>query len=262
MTRRLAVRAKTSLTAAACVVVLAVLTGCDTTPSANGDPVVQRAVTELENAVAAARLELTRLRDVEELENIAAAYGHYVDKSRQDDIADLFTADGVVEILGRGVFIGQDRAREYMHNLGPVGPRDGALFNHMHLQPVVDVSPDGDVAHVRSRLLVMFGIEDTNAQWGSGVYENVLVKEDGVWKFKYLHAYQTFYTNYEDGWAKRSSGIFAPYERLPPDQPQSVPYSPYPAAFVPPFHYRNPVSGRAEHYADPSWRDQSVSAGR
>jgi len=233
--------------------------GCDTTPSANDDPAVAQAIVELENAVAAAKLELTRLRDVEELENIAAAYGHYVDKSRQDDIADLFTADGVVEILGRGVFIGQDRVRQYMHNLGPVGPRDGALFNHMHLQPVVDVAPDGLTAHVRSRLLVMFGIHQTNAQWGSGVYENVLVKEDGVWKFKYLHAYQTFYTNYEDGWAKRSSGIFAPYERLPPDQPQSVPYSPYPAAFVAPFHYRNPVSGRADHYADPSWRDQSAS---
>jgi hypothetical protein len=104
----------------------------------------------------------------------------------------------------------------------------------------------------------MFGIVPSNAQWGSGVYENVLVKEDGVWKFKYLHAYQTFYTNYEDGWAKRSSGIFAPYDRLPPDRPQSVPYDPYPAAFVPPFHYRNPVSGRADHYRDPSWRDSQT----
>jgi hypothetical protein len=244
---------------AACA--LAVLcAGCE--PSTDADPATAAAVTALESAVSAARLELTRLRDVEELENIAAAYGHYVDKSRQDDIADLFTADGVVEILGRGVFVGQERVRQYMHNLGPVGPRDGALFNHMHLQPVVDVAPDGLTAHVRSRLLVMFGIQDTNAQWGSGVYENVLVKEGGVWKFKYLHAYQTFYTNYEDGWAKRSSGIFAPYERLPPDQPQSVPYAPYPAAFVPPFHYRNPVSGRTDHYADPTWRDQSASASR
>jgi hypothetical protein len=234
--------------------------GCDSTPSVDADPAVAAAIAELENAVAAAKLELTRLKDTDELHNIAAAYGHYVDKSRQDDIADLFTADGVAEILGRGVFVGQDRVRQYMHNLGPVGPRDGALFNHMHLQPVVDVSPDGRSAHVRSRLFVMFGIHQTNAQWGSGVYENVLVKEDGVWKFKYLHAYQTFYTNYEDGWAKRSSAIFAPYERLPPDRPQSVPYAPYPAAFVPPFHYRNPVSGRADHYADPSLRAQAATA--
>jgi hypothetical protein len=229
---------------------------CDRSPDT--DPAVTAAIVELENAVAAAKSELQRLRDFDALENMAGAYGHYVDKSRQDDIADLFTADGVVEILGRGVFVGQDRVRQYMHNLGPVGPRDGALFNHMHLQPVIDVSPDGETAHVRSRLFVMFGIVPSNAQWGSGVYQNVLVKEDGVWKFKYLHAYQTFYTNYEDGWAKRSSGIFAPYDRLPPDRPQSVPYDPYPAAFVPPFHYRNPVSGRADHYRDPSWRDSQA----
>jgi hypothetical protein len=42
------------------------------------------------------------------------------------------------------------------------------------------------------------------------------------------------------------------------DRPQSVPYDPYPAAFVPPFHYRNPVSGRADHYRDPSWRDSQT----
>ena len=42
------------------------------------------------------------------------------------------------------------------------------------------------------------------------------------------------------------------------DRPQSVPYSPYPSAFAPPFHYPNPVSGRADHYGDPSWRDSGA----
>jgi hypothetical protein len=212
---------------------------------------IDAAIAELEQAVAAAERHMERLKDFDALENLAGVYGHYVDKSMQDDIADLFTADGIVEILGRGVYYGQDRVRQYMHNLGPVGPRDGALFNHMHLQPVIHVAEDGLTAKVRSRLFVMFGILNTNAQWGSGVYENELIKEDGIWKFQYLHAYQTFYTNYEDGWAKRSSAIFAPYDRLPPDGPQSVAYDPYPAAFVPPFHYDNPVSGRSDHYGQP-----------
>jgi len=205
----------------------------------------------LETAVAAARANVEQLRDVEEIENLAAIYGHYVDKSMQDDIADLFTQDGIVEILGRGVYYGQDRVREYMHNLGPVGPQAGALFNHMHLQPVIHFDDDGERARVRSRLFVMFGILNANSQWGAGVYENEVVKEDGVWKFEYLHAYQTFYTVYEDGWANRASGIFAPYDRLPPDGPQSVAYDPYPAAFVPPFHYVNPVSGRDDYYGQP-----------
>jgi hypothetical protein len=248
-----------------CACALAALALCCAacgSPPPPADAEVATAITDLENAVAAAKEEVQRLKDIDELENLASIYGHYVDKSRHDDVADLFARDGVVEILGRGVFLGEARVREYMRNLSPgiVGPRDGALFNHMHLQPVIDVAPDGMTAYTRSRLFVMFGLTNAdpsraNAQWGDGIYENVAVKEDGVWKMKYLHGYQTFYTNYEDGWAKKASGIFAPYDRLPPDRPQSVPYSPYPAAFVPPFHYRNPVSGRADHYADPEWRD-------
>ncbi len=215
------------------------------------DSAVLAAIAELEAAVEAAEAEVQRLKDFEELENLAAAYGHYVDESMQDDIADLFAEDGIVEILGRGVFYGQDRVREYMHNLGPVGQRDGFLFNHMHLQPVVHIDEDGQRAYVRSRLFVMFSILNTNAQWGTGIYENEFVKQDGIWKIDYLHGYQTFYTNYEDGWANVASGIFAPYDRLPPDGPQSVPYDPYPAAFVPPFHYVNPVSGRDDNYGRP-----------
>ena len=30
----------------------------------------------------------------------------------------------------------------------------------------------------------------------------------------------------------------------PPDQPTSIQYEPYPAQFVTPFHYKNPVSGK------------------
>ena len=73
----------------------------------------------------------------------------------------------------------------------------------MHLQPVIHVAPDGQTANVRSRPFIMFGIHGVRAQWGSGVYENRFVKEDGVWKFDYLHGYWTFYTNYEDGWTRR-----------------------------------------------------------
>ncbi|HET7607327.1 MAG TPA: nuclear transport factor 2 family protein, partial [Gammaproteobacteria bacterium] len=162
---------------------------CSACGSRGNDAETLAAIAELETAVADARREVDRLKDVDELENLASIYGHYVDKSRHDDVADLFAPEGVVEILGRGVFIGQDRVREYMRNLTPgnVGPREGSLFNHMHLQPVVHVSPDGDTAHVRSRLFVMFGIMNTNAQWGDGIYENVFVKQDGVWKLDYLH---------------------------------------------------------------------------
>lgn len=224
-------------------------------PPANAD--LKAAIADLEKAVAAAKADVQRLEDVDELENLAGIYGHYVDKNRHDDVADLFAPDGIVEIYGRGAFLGQDRVREYMRNLSPgsVGPRDGSLFNHMHLQTVIDVQPDGKTAFVRSRPFILFGIANVNAQWGVGVYENVFVKQDGIWRLGYLHGYYTMYTNYEDGWAKKATPIFGEYARLPPDRPPSVAYAAYPAAFVPPFHYKNPVTGRAEHYGDPTYHD-------
>lgn len=244
------------------IAVCLALTACggDTETPSRATTDLGSEIAALEQAILEASQRVERLRDFDELENLAGTYGYYVDKNLHNDVADLFAADGVVEILGRGVFIGQDRVREYMLTLSPEGPQPGRLFNHMHLQPVISVAGDGQTANVRSRLLVMFGIEDTQAQWGAGVYENQFVKEDGIWKFKYLHAYQTFYTIYEDGWANRASAIFAPFDRMPPDRPQSVPYDPYPAAFVPPFHYVNPVSGRDEHYADPALREPETSA--
>lgn len=186
------------------------------------------------------------LEDADAIENLSGIYGFYVDMNMQDDIADLFNEEGVVEILGRGVFVGIDRVRQYMHNLSAVGPQENRLFNHMHLQPVIHVAPDGRSARARSRLFVMFGIFPAAAQWGAGIYENEFVKEDGVWKIDYLHGYQTFYTAYEAGWARTPNPMMGLYPQLPPDRGQSVAYDPYPAAFVPPFHYPNPVTGRTE----------------
>src|SRR5215831_12744740 len=107
--------------AAALLVLLAGAAVCGacgrSAPPAN--PEVKAAIADLEKAVAAAKAEVQRLRDVDELENLAGIYGHYVDKNRHDDVADLFARDGVVEIYGRGAFLGQDRVREYMHNLSP-----------------------------------------------------------------------------------------------------------------------------------------------
>jgi hypothetical protein len=115
------------------------------------------------------------------------------------------------------------------------------------LQPLVTISADGTTAQMRTRLFVMFGASDRAAQWGEGIYENTFVKERGVWKYKNLHGYQTYYTNYDAGWAKHSAGMLDPFPGYPPDMPQSIPYAPYPAQFIPPFHYRNPVTGRNQN---------------
>ena len=201
-----------------------------------------QSVAELEAQVRTLELKLDRLKSTDELESLNAMYGYYVDKSMQDAIAALFTENSTLEILGRGVFMGRDRVYEYMRRLG--APQTGTLFNHMQLGPVVHVSEDGNTAQIRVRLFVMFGSVDRAAQWGEGIYENTFIRENGVWKYRNLHGYQTYYTNYDGGWARHSAGMFSPFAGYPPDAPQSVKYDVYPALFTPPFHYKHPVTGK------------------
>jgi hypothetical protein len=215
------------------------------TTSSTGDSIIKtsppKTVADLEAQVRALELQVDRLQSAVDVENLNASYGYYVDKSMQDAISALFADDATLEILGRGVFIGRDRIYEYMRRLG--APQAGSLFNHMQLQPFVTISEDGTTAQMRTRLFVMFGIAGRAAQWGEGIYENTFVKDHGVWKYKNLHGYQTYYTNYDAGWAKHSAGMFDPFPGYPPDMPQSIAYQPYPAQFIPPFHYRHPVTG-------------------
>jgi SnoaL-like domain len=201
-----------------------------------------RTVAALEAQVRALELKLARLRAAEEVERLESTYGYYADKSMQDAISALFAEDSTLEILGRGVFVGRDRVYEYMRRLGT--PSDGTLFNHMQLQPVVTVSPDGNSAQIRAHLLVMFGREGDAAQWGDGIYENTFVRENGSWKYRSLAGFQTFYTTYDQGWGRQAMPMLSYFPGYPPDLPQSVKYDPYPAPFVPPFHFRNPVTGR------------------
>ncbi len=201
-----------------------------------------RTAAMLEAEVRALELKVQRLRAVDEIENLQSAYGYYADMSMQDATSALFTENSTLEILGRGVFLGSDRIYEYMRRLG--APTVGRLFTHMQLQPVITVSADGTRANVRARLFEMFGIHNVQAQMAEGTYENRFVLDNGMWKYVGLNGYQTFYTDYEQGWGKHSVPLMTYFPGYPPDMPHSVEYEPYPAVFVAPFHYRNPVSGR------------------
>ena len=207
-------------------------------PAANAP----RSAAQLEAQVRALDLKLKRLKAVDSLENLESAYGYYADMSMQDATSALFTDEATLEILGRGVFIGSDRIYEYMRRLG--APTDGRLFTHMQLQPVITVSPDGNRANIRAHLFELYGLNGQLAQWAQGVYENTFVLENGVWKYQTLNGYQTFYSDYDKGWGKHSVPLMNYFPGYPPDMPHSIEYEPYPAVFVPPFHYRNPVTGK------------------
>jgi hypothetical protein len=181
-------------------------------------------------------------QDYISISNLETAYGYYVDKAQWDQVADLFAKDGTLEIGLRGVWVGQEHVRAYLHKLPDL--KYGAVFNHMQLQPMISVAPDGLTAKGRWRAIIQVGALNRSAQWGEGTYENDYVKEDGVWKIKKLHFYMTYYVNYYKGWDQGGDPPPGPIKDFPPDQPPTETYKLYPDVYIPPYHYKNPVTGK------------------
>ena len=196
--------------------------------------------------------EVQLLEDENAIENLQRIYGFYIDKGFWSEAGDLFAAEGTIEVGGSGVFAGKSRVLEYLRSLGAEFPQEGRLYDQMQLQPIVHVAPDGRTAKARWHLFSQEAIHGEHARWGTGVYENEYIKQDGVWKISSLRLFTTMLTPYEDGWGKTALPMPGPIPGLPPDQPPSVTYEAYPAAFVAPFHFENPVSGPRVYAGSPA----------
>ncbi|MEI9852728.1 MAG: nuclear transport factor 2 family protein [Sphingomonas sp.] len=206
--------------------------------------------------VAAAEAGLRRAAGVDAVENISSAIGNWLDDFQWAELAALFAADGVRKAPAAGYYIGPDRIRR-MQELrnGPLRRPRRAIPMHMRIQPVIHAAADGRSAKLRTRLLQF------NSRWGGsgsltgGMYEDVAVLENGVWRFRsdvINHIWRT--PGYKQGWAQVPEGAgedLAPpptklLEAMPPDRPIDGPaFAPFPAIGPLAFHYRNPVSGRA-----------------
>jgi hypothetical protein len=187
-----------------------------------------------------ARIE--KLEDMTEVEILQHAYGYYVDKAQWRSLADLFTDDATLEIGGKGVFLGKPRVFEYMSiGLGPIGPRKGLLIDHQQFQCLPTILEDGVTARARCIAFVM-----SSGGWGHNYYENVYVKQNGVWKIKTLHGPFNMYAGYKLGWFDNVTVNTFP-EKFPPwpDLPPTVIYLTYPSYYIEPFHYPNPVTGKS-----------------
>jgi len=189
------------------------------------------------------------LEDTKAIKRLQRAYGYYVDKKLSREIGALFAdaPDTTAELGGSGVYVGRARIAEFYDRIiGGEGLKPGQLFNHMILQGVVHVAPDGRTAKGRWRALIEIGQHGESAVWAEGPYENDYVKEGGVWKFSKVHWYMTVSAPYSPGWHKAPQPMEPPLADFPPDRPPTVVYASYPGVYQPPYHYANPVSGRCE----------------
>lgn len=215
------------------------------------------ALKSLEQQLNALGDRITRLQDLTDIEIVQNAYGYYVDKAQWRSLSGLFADDATLEIGGKGIFTGRDRVFEYMTvGLGPIGPRDNSLIDHQQFQCLPTVHDDGVTGEARCIAFVM-----SSGGWGHVYYEDDYIKENGVWKFKKLHAPFNMYAGYKQGWVDQTTINTYP-EKFPPwpDLPPSVLYLTYPSYYVEPFHYPNPVTGKP--MPEPSPRAGGLIFGR
>lgn len=235
------------------ILVCGIISACNreqpAVPVVDSKPVVD--VTALTRRVAELEQQAQRLRDINAIKRLQRAYGYYLDNEMWDEMVDLFCEDGSIEIALDGVYQGKEHIRKYLYALsgGKPGLPAGVLNEHYQLQPVVDIAKDGKTAKGRWRAFIMSGVWNERATWGAGPYENTYVKENDVWKIKSIHWYETLLVPYAGGWtAERKdfhNGRFVS-DQVPPDAPSTEQYEVWPGAYLPPYHYKNPVTGQQE----------------
>ncbi len=185
-------------------------------------------------------------------ENVSNAYGYYIDQFAWRDTAALFARDGWKELSYIGTFIGRDRVLgSLIQRYGEGGPNDAFQAIHQKTQPVVTVLDDEQVM-VRTRLWQMNSSSSGPGSFISGIYENQVVKEDGIWRIHGMDLDYVWLGDYAAGWAGIEPGASTRYgpsaeeiTEFAPDAPlRGETFAPYPRIAPMGFHFDNPVSGR------------------
>lgn len=221
-------------------------------PAFAGDPVVtdsrvipeERRLSLLEARLGALRLQVEQLEDRRAIERLQQTWSHYVTAGRPREAAALFSAaaDASIEYAQMGVYVGRPHIQAFLEQVATAAP--GTLNETPTMQGIIHVAADGHTAQARWRSLVMAGQHGQDGRWIEGPYENDYVKEGGVWKIRHLHWYTTVMASYDKGWHHGAMPAAGPLAGLPPDQPPSVVYQPFPNYFLPPYHYAHPVTGK------------------
>jgi hypothetical protein len=211
-----------------------------------------RTPAELEAKLAALEQALEAAAAAVAAENLLNAFGYYADEHLWDAAAQLFATNAWAELPGVGVYVGRDHLRAALQ-AAYGGRRKGAFELHQIAQPVIHPSVDGGVTRIRARLAEIDAREDGDDTYAAGVYEASVVVEDGAWRIGALDFEPTWAASHDRGWARVADGEPARLFAVPsagdlprPDRPLlGAPVPPFPATADVPFHYSNPVSGRA-----------------
>jgi uncharacterized protein (TIGR02246 family) len=127
---------------------------------------------------------LRLIEDKEEIRDLLFAYGRNFDKRDFTAYSNLFASDGVWVGGADGAhpYTGPDAIREFVTKTYPPSSYPGSF----HIMSSVSIQIVGEnMATAWSRwTYVVLGVHGEPAPFAAGHYEDTLVREGGVWKFK------------------------------------------------------------------------------
>lgn len=218
----------------------------------------------LRQEVAALAGRLARLEAEAAIRRLHHAYGFFMDYCWYDEVIDLFASDGEAVFLS-GVYKGHaSLARLYKTFLGQAytggerGPVHGFLADHLLMQDVITLAPDGQSARMRGRALLVLGSHESRTNrppqlpdqvYEAGLYENSYVLEQGVWKIQRLEYALQWQALYDKGWAHTATDLppavpLFPESPIGPDFLIETTRKVWPERSAFEFHFRHPVTGK------------------
>ena len=141
---------------------------------------------------------IQELSDIEAIKQLKAMYCYHIDDREIGALMERFTENAVWDGGPAGRYEGRAAIERYLLEL----PEVLSFAIHWVVNPLITV--DGDEARARWYLIEpCTGARSGRAFWGAGHYDDHLVREDGVWKFREVVLKQIFWTPFDQGWAKK-----------------------------------------------------------
>lgn len=201
------------------------------------------------------------------LQNI---YGYYVDQKMWTDVTDLFEPQGTFEIVGTGRYTGEQNIRRAFGAMASSGLLQGEVNEHLQLEPIVTVSPDGKEAWLRGFELGMLGRNHVGAWWTQSIILTHFVRgADQLWRIRSMRLFPKLRSDYYQGWGKSQLAEPPPAKGYEPDAPSEVALPKDGRAWLPAFDFPHPATGRPVSYppgtvilasAAPAWSAGGATA--
>ena len=222
------------------------------------------AIGALQDRIEALEARTRTLEDIHAVRSLQFKYGYYFDVCLYEQLVELFAEDCELKFLN-GIYRGKAGARrlycDWLRGLwteGRDGPRYGLMYEHLQLQDLIDIAPDGLTAKGRFRGVMMGGWHESmpnppavpSQMWEAGVYENQYKKVDGVWRIWRFDYNMLWQADYEKGWAHSEVHLKPLTETYPtdpkgPDELTADTPQAWPHTRIVPFHYPHPVTGQS-----------------